>query len=107
MMGTLHGILAELGIEQPAMHPEREVPHQPQWVVDEAFVPEVGKSYEVTFGKVTFNGELAPVLRRIRIDGAASDQWFDLDAGTPLDSQLRQLPVRGFRPIEDDARDLH
>jgi hypothetical protein len=96
-MATLHGILAELGIENPAMHPEREAPHQSDWIVDEIFVPVEGKSYQVTYGKILYGGEFRPVVKRIRIDGPQPGDWFDLDEASPLDRELQAHAVKGFR----------
>lgn len=98
-MASLHGILAELGIENPVMHPEREASHVSDWVLDLQFHPQTGHSYELAFGKVLFNGEHQPVVRRVRIDGPTPDQWFDLDEQAPLDRELQLSPVRAFREI--------
>ena len=99
-MATLHGILAELGIESPDMHPEREIPHEFPWVVDEEFVPIEGTSYEVAYGRIPVDGNQRHVLKKIRIDGPTPDRWFDLDEGEMLAAHLQELPVRGFRRIE-------
>ncbi len=98
-MVSLHGILAELGIENPAMHPEREPHHASQWVVDENFTPIEGRSYELAFGRIPFGGEHQHVIRRVRIDGPTPDHWFDLDVDKPLDRSLRVYPVKAFRLI--------
>jgi hypothetical protein len=98
-MSTLHGLLAELGIEDPAMHPEREAPHQHKWIVHEKFLPVEGKSYELAFGKILFAGELKHVVKRIRIAGPTPDGWIDLDAAKPLDKALQACEVKAFRPI--------
>jgi hypothetical protein len=98
-MATLHGILAELGIENPSMHPEREALHQPQWIIDEEFVPIEGASYDITFGKILFHGEQRHVVKRIRVDGRAPDMWFDLGEGKPLDAELRTYAVKAFRSV--------
>lgn len=96
-MATLHGILAELGIENPVMHPEREIHHASQWVVDEDFIPVIGKSYELAFGRIPFGGDDKHVIRRVRIDGMDAHDWFDLDRQQPMDDALRAYPVRAFR----------
>ena len=49
-MATLHGILAELGIENPLMHPEPDASRASEWIVDRAFVPVEGKSYKLAYG---------------------------------------------------------
>lgn len=100
-MATLHGILAELGIENPTMHSERQ-PEEPQWIVDKEFVPEAGKSYELAFGRIPFDKEQGPVLKRVRIDGPAPNGWIDLDAQKPLDRELLAYPVRAFRQLRQE-----
>jgi len=106
-MATLHGVLAELGIEAPFMHPEREAhgaqEHgRSQWVVDQAFTPAAGRSYEIAYGAIPYGGENRPVVKRVRIDGQSPDSWFDLDAGKPLDSELQHYAVRGYRPLDEN-----
>lgn len=98
-MATLHGILAELGIEYPSMHPEREVP-QTDWVFDEAFNPAQGSTYEVVFAKLNFDGQHRHVLKRIRVDGPARDQWIDLDHMEAIDDDLQESIVKAYRPME-------
>lgn len=98
-MGTLHGILAELGIEPPLMHPEREAWAKPEWIVDRPFVPVQGESYELAYGNIPAGAGQRPVIKRIRADGPAPANWFDLDEGMPLDPGLHAYPVRGFRRI--------
>jgi hypothetical protein len=99
IMATLHGILAELGIEQPAMHPEREASRQTSWITDEEFTPVEGKAYELAFGKIRHAGEERALIKRVRIDGPTRGQWFDLDEGRPLDSDLHAFNVRAFREL--------
>jgi hypothetical protein len=98
-MSTLNGLLAELGLSTPEMHPEREAPHETEWIVDQPFVPEPGQCYEIAYGKVSFQGRDIHVRKRIRADGSTPSQWFDLDAGQPLDPELQTHPVRAFRPL--------
>jgi hypothetical protein len=98
-MATLHGILAELGIEPPAMHPERATARQSGWIVDEEFVPVEGKTYELAFGKIRHAGEEKHVIKRVRIDGPTRAQWFDLDEGRALDSDLHSFNIKAFRQL--------
>lgn len=106
-MATLHGILAELGIEHPTMHPEREAHHEVSpdidaaggWIVDEEFAPVVGRTYQLAFGRIPFGGEHKPVLKSVRIDGATPDQWFDIDEERRLDQALHAFPVKAYRQI--------
>lgn len=99
-MSTLHGILAELGIDQPVMHPERPMPHPSAWMADEKFMPVEGKSYELAFGKIRYAGQERHVIKRVRIDGPESRNWFDIDEGRPLDSDLRAFMVKAFRQLD-------
>jgi hypothetical protein len=99
-MATLHGILAELGIESPTMHPEREVEHDTDWTANEDFVPVEGKSYQVVFAKLNFDGQHRHALKNVRIDGPEPSDWFDLDEGKPLDTDLQSCVVQAFRPID-------
>jgi hypothetical protein len=98
-MATLHGILAELGIEAPAMHPERATAHTSAWIVDEEFVPAEGKTYEIAFGKIRRAEEERHVIKRVRIDGPTRSQWLDLDAGRALDSDLHAFNIKAFRQL--------
>jgi hypothetical protein len=98
-MSTLNGLLAELGLSNPEMHPEREAPHESEWIVDQPFSPGEGLCYEIAYGKVNLHGRDMPVRVRIRADGSAPSQWFDLDEGRPLDPELQAYPVRAFRPL--------
>jgi hypothetical protein len=81
------------------MHPEREVPHEHNWVVNERFVPVVGRSYEIAFGKIHYAGEHKHVMKRIRVAGPAPDHWIDLDTENPLDRLLQSCEVKAFRQI--------
>jgi len=98
-MATLHGILAELGIESPAMHPERTATGPSGWIIDEEFVPLEGKSYELAFGKIRYAGEDKHVIKRVRIDGPTRAQWIDLDEGRVLDSDLHSFNIKAFRQL--------
>lgn len=99
-MASLHGILAELGIEAPFMHPEREVPHPDDWITSEHFAPVVGKTYEVAYGRLAIDERQAAVIRRIRVDGPAPQEWLDLDSMEPLPAQLQALPVKAYRRLD-------
>jgi hypothetical protein len=100
IMATLHGIFAELGIERPVMHPEREILHDTPWTVDQHFDPLEGESYELTYRDVPFGIGERRVIRKVRIDGPMPDAWFDLEAGTMLDRELQALPVREYRLLK-------
>jgi len=98
-MATLHGILAELGIENPVMHPDREEGHETGWIVDEKFEPVVGKTYQIAFGRVPFERELRNVIRTVRIDGPEPEQWFDVDEQRRLEDGLNLHSIKAFRRI--------
>lgn len=95
-MATLHGILAELGIEAPTMHPEREIPSGDDWVSGVPFQPEQDLSYELLLGDAEHH-----VRKIVRIDGIAPAEWYDLEYERPLDATLRALPVRAYRRLGD------
>jgi hypothetical protein len=99
-MTTLHSILAELGIENPEMHPERQADHASDWVTEGRFAPVPGKSYEIAYGKLLVDGEYRTVTKKVRIDGPAPADWFDLDLGMPLDAGLQVSSVKGYRLLE-------
>lgn len=98
-MANLHGLLAELGLADPEMHPERATGPRESWIVDLPFTPEPGQCYEVAFGKVSVQGREVYGRVRIRADGHDPSQWFDIDAGRMLDPELQACPVRAFRHI--------
>lgn len=98
-MATLHGILAELGIENPFMHPEREIPHEADWTTGANFSPEEGKSYEVVLAQAQPGEQYKHVLKRIRADGPTPGDWFDLDDQEMLDRELQASTVNAFRPL--------
>lgn len=97
-MTNLHGLLAELGLANPEMHPEREASPDSDWIVDQSFMPEPGQCYEVAYGKLALAGG-DYVRARIRADGSSPSQWFDLDQGRMIDPALQLQPVRAYRPI--------
>lgn len=102
-MANLHGLLAELGLANPEMHPERDVSHDSEWVVDQPFMPESGQCYELAYGKVTLHGREISVRARIRADGETPSQWIDLEQGQALDPTLQALPIRAYRPISESS----
>ena len=99
-MANLHGILAELGLESPATHPEREVRYKSDWIVDEPFVPELGHSYEISYGKLADGGQEKHVIKQVRIDGTAPSRWIDLADDKPLAERWQMLPVQAYRLID-------
>lgn len=98
-MATLHGILSELGIENPVMHPDREEGHETGWMVDEKFEPIIGKTYQIAFGRVPFGREMRNVIRTVRIDGPEPEQWFDVDEERRLEDGLNLNSIKAFRRI--------
>lgn len=104
-MANLHGLLAELGLANPDMHPERDAAnaHESEWIADQAFVPEVGACYELAYGLISLHGREAYARVRIRADGAAPAQWFDLDENRLLDPELQGRAVRAYRPIAQSS----
>ena len=102
-MSILNGLLAELGLADPEMHPEREAAHDTDWIIDRPFNPEPGQCYEVAFGKVVLQGREVYSRARIRIEGQMPSQWYDLDHDNWLAPELQSYPVRAFRPISPAA----
>jgi hypothetical protein len=98
IMGT-YSTLIELGIDNPVIHPEREPGHETGWIVDEAFEPVIGKTYQLAFGRIPFDRELRTVIRTVRIDGPEPEQWFDLDEGRHLEEGLNPHTIKAFRQI--------
>ncbi len=98
-MATFHGILAELGIENSPIHPNREEGHETGWMVDEAFEPVAGKTYQLAFGRLPFGREMRTVIRTVRIDGPQPEQWFDVDEGRYLEAGLNPISIKAFRRI--------
>lgn len=104
-MANLHGILAELGLANPEMHPERDATHvnENDWVVDLPFTPEPGSCYELAYGLVPLHGRDVHARVRIRADGSSSAEWFDLDEGRPLAPELQARTVRAYRRLPDSS----
>jgi len=102
-MATLHGVLAELGIEAPYMHSGSEGHASSQWVIDQPFSPVEGKSYELAYGAIPYGDdaerERRPLVKRVRIDGPGADDWYDLETSAPFDRELHDYAVRGFREL--------
>jgi hypothetical protein len=70
------------------------------WITGNTFPAIVGKSYEVSFGnQVTHQGRTGNWTAKIRIDGPGTAQWFDLDAGAPLDPGLARYTVAAYREL--------
>lgn len=69
------------------------------WITGRAFVPTIGCEYEVTFGKVIYNGQTGDWTARIRADGLLPSQWIDLDTAAQLDPALAAYVVQAYREI--------
>ena len=65
-----------------------------------AFIPEVGKCYEVHFGKITLNGRQAYVSARIRVLGGSPADWQDMDTNQQLDTNIAKFVVQAHREIQ-------
>jgi hypothetical protein len=65
-----------------------------------AFIPVVGKCYEVHFGSFTLDGKTGFWSARIRVNGIGTAQWIDLDTGKPLDPRIATHVVQGYREID-------
>lgn len=64
-----------------------------------AFVPEVGKCYEVHFGKITFRNETGYCVANIQVNGSDASQWTDLDTGKLLDPDIARYVVQAYKEI--------
>jgi hypothetical protein len=92
--------LTNLGLSSAGLVPLQRQTQEPKWITERAFVPEVGGSYEVSFGKIHYRGREGHVTAKLRINGLAPSDWFDIDEGAPLDSALAQCVVQAFRAID-------
>ena len=73
-------------------------------ITNAAFVPEIGRCYEVHFGKVTTGNQTEDWFARIRPKGLQPSEWIDLDTGEVLDSSFRAYVVQKFREIDCPAQ---
>jgi hypothetical protein len=106
-MVSLHGILAELGLEpsaRPAQHPDPAL--DGQWTTEPRFDPIEGASYELAFTRIPVRDNARPVIKRVRIDGPSAEDWFDLEAQRPLDRALYAYTVKAYRRLDADPN-LH
>jgi hypothetical protein len=68
-------------------------------ISNQAFVPDVGETYEVNFGTITYQGVQGQWGAQIRIEGAGTAQWIDIGTGKPLDPELAKFVVQAYRRI--------
>ncbi len=64
-----------------------------------AFVPEIGKCYEVHFGELEVEGEKGFVVARIQANGLGANDWIDLDTNEQLARNIGRFVVKAFREI--------
>lgn len=69
------------------------------WITGRAFVPEVGKVYDIAFGTVTHKGKTGNWTATVRIDGPLPSQWFDVEEDAPLDEGLAQFSVQAYSEV--------
>lgn len=69
---------------------------------DGPFIPEVGRCYEITFGKdLLHKGKVGEWLFRVRCDDPLNKaKWTDLDTCQPLAPDLWGRVVIAYRKIE-------
>lgn len=65
-----------------------------------AFIPVVGKCYELHFGKIRYKGIEGFVQARVRINGIPHSQWIDLDTNQALDPVLAAYAVQAHQEID-------
>lgn len=70
------------------------------WITGQAFIPEIGKKYEISVGIIAYRGVTGERRSRIRVEGAHSSQWIDLETGVALDPRIANYVVQAFREIE-------
>lgn len=70
-----------------------------EWITQPAFPAIVGLSYEVSFGKITYQGKFGDWTAKIRVGGNSRDQWIDLETGLPLDADLAKFVIQAYRPL--------
>lgn len=63
------------------------------------FIPVIGKTYDISWGKFLYKGKVGAWESRVRIDGLAKDQWIDVRDNKPLDPELASLEVKWFQEI--------
>jgi hypothetical protein len=67
-----------------------------QIITGRTFIPEQGKTYEVHFGKIQYQGSEGFVIATFKINGS---DWFDLDTSNLLDPVLRNYVVQAYREL--------
>jgi len=65
-----------------------------------AFIPVVGKCYEVHFGNFTHGGQTGFWSAQIRVKGTGTAQWEDIDTGSPLDPGIAKYIVQAYKEID-------
>jgi len=65
-----------------------------------AFGPDIGKCYEVHFGKIQIGAQTGFGFARIRVNGQCPSRWVDLETNECLDPRYGIYAVQGFREIE-------
>lgn len=68
--------------------------------INSLFIAEIGKCYEVHFGKITLNGQEGYCTARIRVLGNSYAHWEDMDTNLPLDNCIAVHAVQGYREIQ-------
>ncbi|QDD64295.1 hypothetical protein EJD96_09015 [Herbaspirillum seropedicae] len=69
------------------------------WINDRAFVPQVGRCYQLYFGELSHQGKLGHWYAAIRADGVQPFEWIELETQIPLDPQLAAYVVRAYREL--------
>lgn len=58
------------------------------FITNTAFIPTIGKCYEVHYGKITINKKTGFYVARIKIEGDKKSEWIDLDTNKSLDPDV-------------------
>lgn len=68
-------------------------------ITGETFVPEIGKCYEVHFGKIIVHGRNGYVAASIKVKGLHPSEWIDLATGNVLDPEISKYIPQAFKEI--------
>lgn len=55
----------------------------------QAFIPSIGKLYEIHFGMLKYKGQEGFVSCNIRCEGMHPSEWIDLNTNQTLDPELQ------------------
>ena len=68
-------------------------------ITNNAFIPEIGKCYELHYGEITYKGTKGNVSAKVKINGTLHQEWADLDSNARLDPELSVYVVQAYKEI--------